>query len=644
LWLATDGGLVRFDGVHFEAFTRRNTPAFRDHQILFLQEDRRGNLWAGTYGGGLISRQDGKFLSLTTKDGLASDYVRSVVEDRRGHLWIVTDLAVSHWDGFRFVPVPEPLKTPRAGIVEDREGALWFYSSRGLWRLQGEELVNFSVADGLPSLEVANMALDESGTVWIGTSRGLARFQSGRFVSYQRKDGLIEDAIIQLLPSSARGLWILGDRGTLSRYVSGRFQHQPLVNAPRAANFERMFEDRHGALWMIEYHGSLARIWDWRLTPFLDPSERLGGAVSAMYEDAEGSLWLGMKDGGLERLADTDFHTYTTTHGLTDNGVNVVATDTRGQLWAGTIKGLSRFDGRRFVEEPGVPNEHKNIKAILPARDGGMWFGTVGKLCYRNDEDWTAFPLDAPYPKTVDFDPTVVSILEDRSGDVWVGTHSAGLWRLRERKHWTLYTTENGLPSNYVGGLVQDALGDLWIATRGGGLVQFSKGRFRTFSVRDGLASDSPLTLYFDPDQTLWIGSKGGGLTRFRSGTFTAYTTEDGLYSDYIYQILEDGRQNLWMSSNEGIFRVSKSDLNNYERGRSRKLVSVPYGTEDGMLATTCAGGMQSGGWRTGDGKLWFGTLRGLVVVDPATIQINPFGGCRLDMGRCWHSAHRPLY
>jgi ligand-binding sensor domain-containing protein len=122
LWLATDGGLVRFDGVHFEAFTRRNTPAFRDHQILFLQEDRRGNLWASTYGGGLISRQDGKFLSLTTKDGLASDYVRSVVEDRRGHLWIVTDLAVSHWDGFRFVPVPEPLKTPRAGIVEDREG------------------------------------------------------------------------------------------------------------------------------------------------------------------------------------------------------------------------------------------------------------------------------------------------------------------------------------------------------------------------------------------------------------------------------------------------------------------------------------------------------------------------------------------
>jgi signal transduction histidine kinase/CheY-like chemotaxis protein len=125
------------------------------------------------------------------------------------------------------------------------------------------------------------------------------------------------------------------------------------------------------------------------------------------------------------------------------------------------------------------------------------------------------------------------------------------------------------------------------------------------------------------PRRTLWIGSKGGGLTRFRSRTFTAYTTEDGLYSDYIYQIIEDGRQNLWMSTNEGIFRIGKADLNAYERGRSSRLVSVPYGTEDGMLATTCAGGMQSGGWRTSDGKLWFATFRGLVVVDPATIQVN---------------------
>jgi len=117
------------------------------------KEDRRGNLWAGTYGGGLISRQNRNFLSLTTRDGLASDYVRSVVEDRRGHLWITTDLAVSLWDGFRFVPVPEPLKTPHAGVVEDRDGALRFFSTRGLLRLLDEKLVSFSVADGLPSLD-----------------------------------------------------------------------------------------------------------------------------------------------------------------------------------------------------------------------------------------------------------------------------------------------------------------------------------------------------------------------------------------------------------------------------------------------------------------------------------------------------------
>jgi ligand-binding sensor domain-containing protein len=148
IWLATDGGLVRFDGAQFKVFNRQNTLEIRENQILSLFEDRNGNLWAPTYGGGLICRKGGRFLMYSVRDGLANDYVRRVFEDRRGHLWISTDTGVSHWDGRRFLSVPRQLKF-RAEIAQDPEGALWFGSNQGIVRYLNGQVSEFGPQDGL---------------------------------------------------------------------------------------------------------------------------------------------------------------------------------------------------------------------------------------------------------------------------------------------------------------------------------------------------------------------------------------------------------------------------------------------------------------------------------------------------------------
>jgi transcriptional regulator with PAS, ATPase and Fis domain len=130
--------------------------------------------------------------------------------------------------------------------------------------------------------------------------------------------------------------------------------------------------------------------------------------------------------------------------------------------------------------------------------------------------------------------------------------------------------------------------------------------------------------IHEDADGTLWIGTYGGGLNRFKDGTFTHYTTHEGLFDNVVSRILEDDRGNFWMSGNQGIFRASRRELNDYAEGKVRSLTSIGYGIGDGMKTNECNGGGQPAGWKTPDGKLWFPTIKGIVMVDPNTINELP--------------------
>src|SRR5205823_6422211 len=186
----------------------------------------------------------------------------------------------------------------------------------------------------------------------------------------------------------------------------------------------------------------------------------------------------------------------------------------------------------------------------------------------------------------------------------------------------TSYTTEDGLPNDFIGTIHEDAQGNLWVGTLGG-LSRFREGRFTTYTTRDGLSSDVVISLYEDSAGALWIGTNGGGLDRFKDGKFTAYTTQAGLFADVVYRVLEDGQNNLWLSSNKGIFRLSKQELNDFAAGQTPAVTSIVYGTADGMATRECSGGGHPAGWRGRDGRLWFPTIKGVAMIDPAQIKLN---------------------
>ena len=150
-----------------------------------------------------------------------------------------------------------------------------------------------------------------------------------------------------------------------------------------------------------------------------------------------------------------------------------------------------------------------------------------------------------------------------------------------------------------------------------------SKGECITYPRTNALPGDSILSIHYDAGGVLWIGTLEKGVCRFQDGRFTAVTAEQGLPNNIISHIEEDGLGNFWFNSQNGLFRVSRSELENCAAGRTNALRPLAFGKAEGMTTLAGSGGFTPSGFRAGDGRLWFPTTRGLAVVNPASVRPN---------------------
>ncbi|MBA3601413.1 MAG: hypothetical protein H0W45_09295 [Acidobacteria bacterium] len=179
------------------------------------------------------------------------------------------------------------------------------------------------------------------------------------------------------------------------------------------------------------------------------------------------------------------------------------------------------------------------------------------------------------------------------------------------------FTTSDGLPHDEVKFLLETEDQTLWIATRGG-LASFKDGKFTNHSELPQIQIRS---IYEDAEGTLWFGTYDGGLIRRKNARFKTIAVKDGLHDNGAFQILEDDFGRFWISSNRGIYRVSRQELNEFAEGKRQSVMSVAYGAEDGMLDAECNGGTQPAGFKSKrDGRLWFPTQKGVVVIDPKSV------------------------
>ncbi|HEY6548121.1 MAG TPA: ATP-binding protein, partial [Vicinamibacteria bacterium] len=340
--------------------------------------------------------------------------------------------------------------------------------------------------------------------------------------------------------------------------------------------------------------------------------------VRALQSDREGSLWVGTYSGGLCRLREGKFTNYTTREGLSYDVVRTVLEDRKGALWVGTTGGglcRSSEGGFRCLGPP--EGMARDVRALHEGPDGSLWVGTGGAGLVRlKDDRLVSYTRADGLPH-----PNLTAITDDGEGGLWLGTHGGGLARLRGGKFET-FSTEDGLAGNLVLSVLRDRGGSIWAGTDGAGLSRLQGKVFTTFTAKDGLGSDIVFALFEAADGVLWIGTSGG-LTRYRDGAFTTFGPRQGLIDDVVFSVLEDGKGDFWLGGNRGISRVSRADLEKVAAGQIEKGGAVIYGRADGMRSDECSGLAQPASWRGGDGRLYFPTAKGVVVVNPAHMPSN---------------------
>ena len=579
LWLGTFGGLARFDGIKFTVFDSGNTKELKSSRIFTLYEDADGVLWIGTERGGLTRYLDGRFKTYTTRDGLPSDNVGGIYRDKAGVLWVGTEGGVTSFIEGEFRTYTERDGLPgksAAQFIEDAEGALWVGTPDGLARLRDGRFTSFTVEDGLPGNDILDLCITGDGSLWIATGNGLTHFSGGKFRNYLVQKNTFNAAVTALFEDRAGTLWVGTAKG-LYRMVNNELTPYGAVEGLSDKSVLSINGDREGNIWVGTNIGGLNRLKPARLSVYGENQGLELENIVPITEDAEGNIWMGLTCGGLARLRDGKFKVYTKEDGLPNTCVWSLLAEPDGTLWLGTWNdGLTRYKGERFVT---FNRENSGLS------------GNV-----------------------------VLAIFRDRQGTLWVGTAN-GLSRLSGER-FVAYHKEDGLVSEDVRFITEDRAGALWVGTTGG-LSRFEGGKFTNYTVENGLSNNFVRAVYEDRDGVVWVGTYGGGLSRFKDGKFVHCRSENGLLDDVVSRILEDENGNLWMSGNRGIFRIRRSELNDFAEGRASSVNSISYGVNDGMASRETNGGGQPAGWKARDGRLWFPTVKGAVVIDPSQSLIN---------------------
>lgn len=491
LWVGTEAGLARFDGVSFTVFDRSSTPALPGNDIRCLLETADGALWIGT-STGLARWQDGTVRTFTTQNGLPGNTIRSLSVDERGLLTVATEngsasMEIPTSQASRVAPVhfdqlvsasPAPDGILSARLADD--GSAQATASTVTLSEHGGQL-HWSVRSDLPGSRVQALFADREGSLWIGTNDGLARV------------------------------------------VEGKLQTLPATDSLAHASVLALTEDREGDLWVGTETDGLHILRDQRFR-VVDTREGLSSDhTTAVVEDGAGMLWVGTQDNGLNALRESGGevalkHVYSVSGGLASDVILSLAAH-EGDLWVGTPDGLSRIRAgsvTTFTSADGLPDDF--IRSLLVDADGSLWIGTRHGLAH-----WTGAGTAAGtmriYTQAEGLGSDLVGAMtRDAEGDLWVAT-LAGLSRLHAGKI-TNYTTASGLSSNVVTALLAEHDGTLRIGTEDRGWDIWNGRQFSPAPVRDS-SRTAVHAILDDGRGHLWFAT-GSGIARCDRGEGTA--------------------------------------------------------------------------------------------------------------------------
>ena len=623
LWLGTFDGINRFDGYSFKVYktTPSDSTSLSGQHFQAMCEDKYGNLWFGSLGGGLnkYNRSTDSFKRYISdpkkQNSIISDYVRDLIFDENGNLWIATESGLD-----RFDPVKEKFTHFRN---------------------------NYQDANSILTDYVTSLGKDAKGNIWIGSGYGVDRYDAkgNKFVHYLRTISTNGNIILD----NANTLWFGSTLG-LYKYDEASdkmilYQNQNFNSTNQSIRV--ILEDSHGNFWVCPTRGGLFRFdkKTGRFTQYVDnPNNKINlgkAVVYSLLEDNFGILWIGTAGGGVTKLdfRKLQFNNYTFMPGieksLSNNNVYGIAEDKNGILWINTYGGgINRFDPglksnsfTRFVHDNKNPNSlNDNLTyCLLIDKNELLWIGTQSGLEYFDIKTKTFIhPQGYPVIETSTAAPVAIfTITQSSSGEIYIGTYSQGLYvfnpKNKSLKNFVYDpNVPNGISNSTVRRIFEDKKGNIWIGTDHGlNLFDRRKNEFIKFqndpNDSTSLSSNNAFSLYEDKIGNFWVGTtlglnkmiwKNGDVKNVK---FIRYSKEDGLPDNNIQGILEDKEGKLWLSTNRGL---SKFDVS--------KELFINYNEDNGLLSDEF---YLNSFFQRKTGEMIFGGNQGFTIFNPDEIK-----------------------
>ena len=574
LWLGSEFGLFRFDGIHSVLWRPPSGHQFPSG-LNNLMISRDGTLWMGTFGG--LMTWDGR--KLTQLHQLDHQLVTALYEDRGGTVWVGT------------MATPGQLYAVRGGRVRPYGADGSF--GKGVWTVHE----------------------DDSGNLWAGAQTGLWRIEPGppRRVVALSSAPLPYSGPIGMTASSQGPLIAIHNAG-LKRLVGDELEDYPIG----ISNSNILLRDRDGGLWIGTVERGLIHIHQGRADSFTQADGLSGDIILGLFEDREGSIWVSTT-GGLDRFRELPVSTISAKQGLSSDATRALFAASDGSVWIASHDGLTHWENgkptRIYRRADGLPDD--SVQSLFQDHSGVLWAFTDGGLARLRNGRFVSVPGVT--------DGEANSMTGDGSGNLWL-SGQGGLWHLRDGKLLARVPWSAFARSKNASVLLTDPRrGGLWLGFwEDGGVFYFKDGRVRAaYTAAEGLSPGSVTDLRLDSSGALWVTTLGGA-SRIDNGHLATLGSKNGLPCNTSMWTLEDEQRSLWMYMACGLVRIARPELDAWIKDPNHRVQATILGPQDGVRRRNTAASPD--GPRAviaSNGKIWFLSGGGVQVADPHHIASN---------------------
>ncbi len=589
--------------------------------VSAITQTADGYIWIGTEAG--LFRFDGmRFVpfGMLTGEQLPSTKVYSLLATKDGSLWIGTEGGLSLWKNERLIKYSVGGGWNVASIVEDLAGRVWFGRIRAgnnsypLCQVIGTTVRCYGSQDGVPPTGSDFVVADPSGDLWVGSSTTLLKWRPGTATIYRPKALQANEGIngVDALSVAADGsLWVgmdLAGRGAgLQHWVDGALK--PFV-APRVNGDNlivvALFHDHENNLWVGTENQGIYRIHGKDVDRYGSADGLSSDFVNRFFEDREGNLWVATSN-GIDMFRDLRVGAFSSREGLSEDSVDSVLASRDGAIWIGNSGHLEVLSSNGVSSQPGRALQGHQVTALLQDHSGRLWVGMDSTLWIHQGGRFRQITKPDGGPAGM-----IMGLTEDSEQNIWAETHGppATLVRMQDLKVREVFPAP---PMPLARKLAPDPQSGIWLGLVNGDLARFRSGKTEMFSFT-GHPDSRVRALTATSDGSI-LGTTSFGVVGWKNGKQRMLTVRNGLPCDDVNAVISDDQGNLWLYAQCGLIEIAKDEVRRWWEQPESKLKLKTLDVSDGVQPGL---GHFNTSTKTPDGRLWFANSHVLQMVDPA--------------------------